>query len=104
MWLLNVFDLAQPPAPDLLVLTTRDPGSAMERLRSRGRALEPWENEGFLGRLQDGYKQVASILRKRRIEVVELDALDLDVDRAAETIEASCRRLALKGAEVAHGG
>ena len=104
VWLLNVFDLAQPPAPDLLVLTTRDPGSAMERLRSRGRALEPWENEGFLGRLQDGYKQVASILRKRRIEVVELDALDLDVDRAAETIEASCRRLALKGAEVAHGG
>ena len=104
VWLLNVFDLAQPPAPDVLVLTTRDPGSAMERLRSRGRALEPWENEAFLGRLQEGYRQVASVFRKRRIEVVELDALDLDVDRAAEEIETACRRLALKGSEALLGG
>ncbi len=94
VWLLNVFDLAQPPAPDLLVLTTRDPASAMERIRSEGRALEPWENESFLGRLQDGYKQVAGVLGKRRVEVVTLDALDLDVARAAENIEAACRRLA----------
>jgi hypothetical protein len=104
VWLLNVFDLARPPAPDLLVLTTRDPGSAMERIRSKGRVLGSWENEAFLGRLQDGYRQVAAVLRKRRIEVVELDALDLDVDRAAEAIEASCRRLALKGTEVPQGG
>jgi len=104
VWLLNVFDLAQPPAPDVLVLTTRDAGSAMERIRSRGRELESWENEAFLGRLQEGYRQVASVFRKRRIEVVELDALDLDVDRAAEEIEAACRRLALKGAEAVLGG
>ncbi len=88
VWLVNVLDLAQPPAPDVLVLTTRDAGSAMERIRSQGRALESWENEAFLGRLQDGYRQVASVFRKRRIEVVELDALDLDVDRAAEEISA----------------
>lgn len=99
VWLLNVFDLAQPPAPDVLVLTTRDPGSAMERFRSEGRVLESWENEAFLGRLQEGYRQVASVLRKRRVEVVELSALDLDVGRAAEEIEATCRRLALKGTE-----
>jgi hypothetical protein len=104
VWLLNVFDLAQPPAPDVLVLITRDPGSAMERLRSKGRALESWENEAFLGRLQDGYRQVAAVLRKRRTEVVELDALDLDVGRAAEPIEQACRRLALKGTEAVHGG
>jgi hypothetical protein len=104
VWLLNVFGLAQPPVPDILVLTTRDAGSAMERIRSRGRALESWENEAFLGKLQEGYLQVASVLRKRRVEVVELDALDLDIDRAAEDIEAVCRRLALKGAEAVVGG
>jgi 1-acyl-sn-glycerol-3-phosphate acyltransferase len=104
VWLLNVFDLAQPPAPDILVLTTRDPRSAMERIRSRGRALEPWENEEFLGRLQEGYRRVAAVLRKRRIEVVELDALDLDVERAADEIESGCRRLVLKGTGALLGG
>jgi hypothetical protein len=104
VWLLNVFDLAQPPTPDVFVLTTRDPGSAMERIRSQGRALESWENEAFLARLQDGYRQVAAVLRKRRIDVVELDALDLDVGRAAEDIETACRRLALKGTEALSKG
>jgi 1-acyl-sn-glycerol-3-phosphate acyltransferase len=104
VFLLNVFEFAQPPAPDVLVLTTRDAASAMERIRSRGRALESWENEAFLGRLQEGYRQVAGVFRKRRIEVVELDAYDLDVDREAEAIEAACRRLALKGAEALSGG
>jgi 1-acyl-sn-glycerol-3-phosphate acyltransferase len=104
VWLLNVFEFAQPPAPDVLVLTTRDAGSAMERLRLRGRALESWENEAFLGRLQEGYRQVASVFRKRRIEVVELSASGLDVDRAAEAIEAACRRMALKGTEALLGG
>lgn len=104
VWLLNVFDLAHPPAPDVLVLTTRDPASVMERIRSRGDVLEPWENEAFLGRLQEGYLRVAAVLRKRRIEVVELDALDLDAGQAAEGIEAACRRLALKGAEAPIGG
>jgi hypothetical protein len=42
-------------------------------------------------------------LKRRRTEVVELDALDLDVDRAAEQIEAICRRLALKDREALHG-
>jgi hypothetical protein len=99
VWLLSVFDLAQPPAPDVLVLTTRDPASLMERIRSQGRVLESWENEAFLGRLQEGYRQIAAALRKRRIEVVTLDALDLDVGRAAEGVERACRRLALRGAE-----
>jgi hypothetical protein len=95
VWLLNVFGLAQPPAPDVLVLTTRDAASAMERVRLLRRALETWENEPLLARLQDGYKQVAKVLRKRRVEVIELDALDLDVNRAAEEIESACRRLAV---------
>jgi thymidylate kinase len=102
--LFNVFDLVQPPAPDIVVLITRDPASVMERIRSQGRVLESWENEAFLSRLQEGYRQVASVLRKRRIEVVELSAHDLDVDRAVAEIEANCRRLASKGTEALAGG
>ncbi len=104
VWLLNVFDLAHPPVPDVLVLTTRGPDSVMERVRSRGAVLESWQSEVFLGRLQEGYLRVAAVLRKRRVEVVELDALDLNAGRAAEGIEAACRRLALKGAEAPIGG
>jgi 1-acyl-sn-glycerol-3-phosphate acyltransferase len=104
VWLFNVFDLVQPPAPDIVVLITRDPASVMERIRSQGRVLESWENEAFLSRLQEGYRQVASVLRKRRIEVVELSAHDLDVDRAVAEIEANCRRLASKGTEALAGG
>jgi 1-acyl-sn-glycerol-3-phosphate acyltransferase len=103
VWLLNVFDLAHPPVPDVLVLTRRDPGAAMERLRSRGLPQEPWQNEEFLARLQEAYRQVASVLRKRRVEVVELDAADLDVPAAVESIEANCRRLAVKALETSAG-
>jgi 1-acyl-sn-glycerol-3-phosphate acyltransferase len=104
VWLLNVFDLAHPPAPDVLVLITREPASAMERIRSQGRAIESWEHESFLARLQEGHRQVAAVLRRRRVEVFELDAADLDVDKAADEIEAACRRLALKGAEALQRG
>jgi len=104
VWLLNVFDLAHPPAPDVLVLITRDPAKAAEQARARGREPGFWENEAFLGKLQEGYRQVAAVLRKRRIEVVELEARGLDAARAASEIEAVCRRLALKGTEAVHGG
>jgi len=103
VWLLNVFDLAHPPAPDVLVLITRDPAQALERAGSRGRKLESWETAAFLGKLQEGYRQVAAVLRKRRMEVIEFDAGALDPARAAEQIEAVCRRLAQKGAEAAQG-
>ena len=104
VWLLNVFDLAHPPVPDIVALVTRDPSSAMERLRSGGQALEPHQTEEFLGRLQEAYRVVAAALRKRRVEVIELDAADLDVAGAAEAIEQACRRLALKVAGAPAGG
>jgi hypothetical protein len=75
----------------------------MERLRSRGRAQEPWQNEAFLARLQDAYLQVAAVLRKRRVEIVELDAADLDVGAATERVEAIGRRLAVKALEPSAG-
>jgi len=34
-----------------------------------------------------------------RVEVVELDAADLDVARSADALEAICRRFAVKGTE-----
>jgi 1-acyl-sn-glycerol-3-phosphate acyltransferase len=86
VWLLNVFDLAQPPPPDVLVLTSRPPDSSLE------------------SELQDGYQRVAAVLRKRRVDVVELQAGNLDVERAAADVEAICLRLASKGAEAALGG
>jgi 1-acyl-sn-glycerol-3-phosphate acyltransferase len=86
VWLLNVFDLAQPPAPDVLVLTRREPAGSAE------------------GELQEGYERVAAVLRKRRVDVVELQAGKLDVERAAAEVEAICGRLASKGAEAALGG
>jgi len=104
VWLLNVFDLAHPPPPDVLVLITRDPAQASERGGSQGRELESWENEAFLRRLQEAYRQVAAALRKRRIEVIELDARELDPARAAAEIESVCRQQALKGAETTRGG
>jgi 1-acyl-sn-glycerol-3-phosphate acyltransferase len=103
VWLLNVFDLAHPPLPDVLVLTLRDPETAMERFRSRGRAQEPWQNEAFLDRWQAAYRQVAAVLRKRRVEIVELQAADLDVAAAADQVEGSCRRLAVKALEASAG-
>jgi hypothetical protein len=71
----------------------------MELLRSRGRALERWQTEAFLPGLQDAYGDVASVLRRRRVEVVELDAADLDIGSSADAVDAIGRRLAVKGVE-----
>lgn len=99
VWLLNVLALAHPPAPDVLILTRRHPGGRMERIRSRGRALEDYQSESFLGTLQDAYGQVAAVLKRRRVEVIELEAEDLSVDDAVDGIETICRRILLKGVE-----
>lgn len=86
VWLLNVFDVARPSAPDVLVLTLAEPGSNEER------------------GLQEGYARVAGVLRKRRVDVVELTAGGLDAGRAAAEVEEVVRRHASKGTEAALGG
>jgi 1-acyl-sn-glycerol-3-phosphate acyltransferase len=83
VWLLGVLGLAQPPVPDVVALVTRAP---------RG-------SEAFPVRLQDGYRQVAAVLRKRRVEVVEIEAGGLDAARTAAEIEAICLRLGARGIE-----
>ena len=102
VWLLNVFDLARPPAPDLLVLVTVPPARAMERIRSLGETLEPHDNEAFLGSLQEGYRQVADVLQKRRrVEVLELDGAILSPNEIVDRIEQACRRLRVETGRVA---
>ncbi|HUC43739.1 MAG TPA: lysophospholipid acyltransferase family protein [Candidatus Sulfotelmatobacter sp.] len=99
VWLLNTFDLAHPPMPDVLVLSQRRPEATMEHVRAGGRALEPYENERFLASLQDAYRLVASGLARRRVDVIRLEPEDARLDEAVESIEAVCRRIALRGAE-----
>lgn len=105
VWLLNTFDLAHPPVPSLVVLLTLSPERAVERLRSRGEEIAPFQNERTLEKLQAAYRQVASVVRKPgRTEVLELDASDLDVEEAAERVESVCRRIAASdGATQAQG-
>ena len=75
VWLVNTFDLARPAAPDVLVLAVREPVSDRE------------------AELQEAYSRVAAILRKRRVEVVDVDARGVDAAAVAETVEAIVRRL-----------
>ena len=80
VWLVNTFDLARPSAPDVLVLAVREPAS-------------PGEAE-----LQDAYRQVAAILRKRRVEVVDVEARGADAAAVAATVEAIVRPLGTRNA------
>lgn len=80
VWLLNVFDLAHPPAPDVLVVTTAE--------------VESTEPEPFAVELQEAYLHVAAALKKRRIEVVVRDRAAQDLAATVAGIEVACRRLA----------
>jgi 1-acyl-sn-glycerol-3-phosphate acyltransferase len=92
VWLVNVFQLAEPPVPELLVLLTESPRSVMEQLRSRGEELEPHDNEPFLERLQQGYAQVADVLGKRhKVAILEFDAGQDPAEIAAQVESAGVR-------------
>jgi 1-acyl-sn-glycerol-3-phosphate acyltransferase len=94
VWLVNTFQLARPPVPDVLVHVTLPIPRLMARLRSRGEELQRHENEPFLTKLDEGYRQVGSVLRKRRkVEVFEFDASQTDLDKIVDEVEAVCRRL-----------
>ena len=76
VWLFNLFHLARPPAPDLLILLRQDPDRIMAGLRARGRELSRFENRSFLTELQGTMREVAEALRGRvRMKVVDI-ALD----------------------------
>jgi hypothetical protein len=94
VWLVNVFNLARPPVPDVLVHVAVPVPRLMARLRSRGEELKPHENEEFLTKLDEAYRQVGSVLKKRRkVEVFDLDPAVVGVDGIVDEVEAICRRL-----------
>lgn len=94
VWLVNVFNLARPPVPDVLVNLSVPVPRLMAHLRSRGEELQPHENEPFLTRLDEAYRQVGDVLKRRRkVEVFEFDPTKTDVDAIVDEVEAVCRRL-----------
>lgn len=94
VWLLNFFDLARPPCPDVLVIQKVDPERAMARLRSRGKSLERFEKIEFLSLLQETYGYLGTELKRwRRVAVVSATG---DGDRwseVSEEVEAACKKL-----------
>lgn len=94
VWLVNTFDLARPPVPDVLVHLSLPASTLMQRLRSHGDELQAHENEAFLDRLQQGYRHVGEVLRKRRkVELFEYDLSIVDPETILDEVEAICRRL-----------
>ncbi|MBZ5637716.1 MAG: 1-acyl-sn-glycerol-3-phosphate acyltransferase [Acidobacteriia bacterium] len=98
-WLLNVFGLARLMVPGVLVLVIASPARVMARRRSAGRPLEPHENEAFLGRLQDAYREIAALLKRRGVEVFEIEDGALTPEADAARVEEACLRLAEKTGE-----
>ncbi len=93
VWLLNVFDLARPTPPDVLVLARVSVPRAMEKVRSRGEPLEAYQNEAFLDRLQEAYAHVASLLRRRgKAQLLELDVEAVGPERIGEEVASACAR------------
>ncbi len=107
VWLLNVFDLARLKVPPVLVLVATPPAEVMERRRAAGEALEPHDNEEFLGRLQEAYRDVAALLKRRGVEVIEFDASTPTPETAVAMAADACLRLSEgqgSGAEAAPAG
>lgn len=79
VWLINLFHLTRPPAPDLLILLRQHPDRIMAELRRRGDELRGFENPEFLGELQNTFAEVAEAVRGRvRMKVLELSVDSLE--------------------------
>ena len=78
VWLLNVLDLVRPPAPDIVVL-----------LRVPTQGLHP-----SLVRLQEAYAFVGVALRRRRVQVIEVDPAERSSADVADEIGAALDRAA----------
>ena len=90
VWLINLFHLARPPAPDLLVLLRQQPDRIMAVLRARGGELRGFQNREFLSELQDTFAEVAEALRGRvRMKVLALPADGLEPEQIASRVLAA---------------
>lgn len=101
VWLVNTFDLARPPVPDVLVLVDRAVEGHLAQLRRRGDELQAHHQREFLERLHRSYREVAEVLRRRRkIEVLDIDAEACTPQEAAEAVERVCLDHVAAGAEL----
>jgi hypothetical protein len=104
IWLINTFNLTRATVPEVLVHVTLPVPRVMQRLRSEGVELLPYQNEPGLERLQDAYREAAEVLRRRRrVEGVELDLSVVDAEIAAEQVEAVCLELGGAQSEASRG-
>ena len=95
IWLVNEWSLVRPPIPTVLVLVLPPVSGVMSALRSGGESLEAHQNEEGLERLQQAYRRIAELLRRRhRVVIAEFDPLEQDVEALAETVESELLRLA----------
>jgi hypothetical protein len=93
IWLINIFDLVRPPLPDILVHIKVPADRVMERLRSGGSRQGPFDNVPFLERLDDAYRRLGEVFRKRhRVQVLELEGAEAEPTAVADRIEELCRR------------
>lgn len=92
LWLLNVFDLARPPAPRVLVLVTSGLGHE-ERRAGRAEELDATTGPGS----DAAFIRAATVLRRKlRVEVVECSAGE-DPGAVAKRVQALALRLADTG-------
>ena len=95
VWLVNEWSLVRPPIPTVLALVLPPVAQIMSVLRSGGESLKAHQNEEGLERLQQGYRRMGELLRRRhRVVVVEFDPTQGDVEAFAETVEQELLRLA----------
>ena len=88
VWLLNVLDLVRPPAPDVLVL-----------LRFPPETLAP-----PVARLQEAYAFVGTALRRRRVQVLEVDPAVQRPHAVAAEIESALGRASAEVRAAVQGG
>lgn len=98
VWLINTLDLARPPVPDLLVIVRQPIERTLENLRSRGEALQPYENQAFLEKLDEAYLRVGGVLARRaKVRLLELETDRMSLEEASERVAATCAELAQAG-------
>ena len=92
IWLINVFDLARPPIPDVLVQVSPPISRMMEALRSGGEEPRADQNEESFKKLEEGYAEVGQVLGKRhKVRVFRFDPSETDVESIARRVEEACR-------------
>jgi hypothetical protein len=94
VWLINTFNLARPPVPDVIVLVQGPVSTTIKRIRAAGQQLQPYDNEVFLNELQVAYGQVGAVLRKRRkVTLFEIDLSGGDAGELIDRVAEACAGL-----------